>query len=790
MRPLEGLRVIELSHTLAGSFAAVLLADFGAEVILIEEPKGHPLRQMPPFYNHSSLLWAVEARNKKSLTLDLTQPTKREELLCLVRGADLLVEDLGPGGLEELGLSHKGLQRDNPGLILLRISPFGQFGPYRDRPGGDRIAQAMGGLTYVTGTPNLPPVSCGVAYASYLAGALGALASLIALYWRDVKGGEGQEIDLALYEAILRISEFTVSGYDKLGIIRERTGNTLPQSVAPGDCYLTKDDRWVVLTTVSDVIFARLAKAMGREELASDPRFSTGPKRVENGTIIEAIVKEWVRQLTLEQVINILNQAQVPVNAVYDVAMVFQDPHIQARRNILEVPSLNGDKIKMVNVVPRLSHTPGEISWAGPPLGYHDPEIASFKSRAPKIFRKNSPVPADALSGIRILEPATMGAGPFGPTLLSEFGAEVIKLEIPGQGESVRRIPPLVNGQSLFWADLHRNKKDISLDLRKPQGQILFKRLVQHSDVVLENFRPGTFEKWGFSFDELSRINPRIILVRVSGYGQDGPYSTQPGFDRIGLAFSGLMHLTGYPEGPPLRVGLAACDWLTGVFNAFGTMLALYWRDGQGSKQGQVIDLSLYESVLRIQEATIPQYDKLNTIPVRQGNRHPSCAPGDNYRAKDGRWVAIFVPDDEAFVGLTKAIGREDLLIDPRFQGAKGRRENQEELESIMRQWVANKTGEEVVAAMIEVKVPACLVYNAADIISDPQIAARNNLVEIEIPGVGKTKTVGVVPKLSLTPGKISGAGPSLSQDNQEIYQGLLGLQEEEIERLKHEGVI
>jgi crotonobetainyl-CoA:carnitine CoA-transferase CaiB-like acyl-CoA transferase len=424
-------------------------------------------------------------------------------------------------------------------------------------------------------------------------------------------------------------------------------------------------------------------------------------------------------------------------------------------------------------------------------LGYHNPEILSAKDRKPrKPLETVSPVPAKALAGIRILEPATMGAGPFGPTLLAEFGAEVIKIEIPGRGGAIRRLPPLVKGQSLFWADLHRNKAAITLDLHKPEGQRLFKELTRQADAVIENFRPGTFEKWGLGFEALSQINPGIVLVRVSGYGQDGPYSSQPGFDRIGLAFSGLMHLTGYPEGPPLRVGLAACDWLTGVFNAFGTMLALYWRDAQGGNQGQVVDAPLYESVLRIQEATIPQYDKLGIVRGRQGNRHPSCVPGDNYQTKDGRWVTIVVPNDKTFAGLAKAIGREDLLIDQRFQHAKGRRENQEELEDMVRQWAAGKLGADVVAIMNKAKVPASLIYTAVDITSDPHIAARNNLVELEVPGVGKLKTVGVVPKLSLTPGEIRCSGPAFAQHNQEIYRRLLNLKEEEMTRLKEEGVI
>jgi len=394
------------------------------------------------------------------------------------------------------------------------------------------------------------------------------------------------------------------------------------------------------------------------------------------------------------------------------------------------------------------------------------------------------------LEGIRILDIGTAVAGPFGPTLLADFGAEVIKVELPEKGDLLRNIAPVYKEKSLFWIVEARNKKSITLDLRRPKGQELLKRLVRVSDVVVENFQPGTLERWNLGYEELKAVNERIILIRVSGYGQDGPYRDKPGYDRIGQAVGGLINATGYPEHPPVKAGYAVCDYMTGMMNALATMIALYFRDVNPEGAGQWVDVSLYETIFRISEFTTAQYDKLGIIRERTGNRHPAAAPGDAYRTKDDKWVVILVPSDAMFQRLMKVMGREDLIEDPRFQTPVKRVENAEAINRIVADWIRQRTMLEVRDLLDAAEVPVAPIYSIKDIFEDPHYQARGDIIEIEDRTIGRVKMQGVFPRFSLTPGQVYRSAPELGEHNEEIYQGLLGLSEEELEALKRERII
>lgn len=392
------------------------------------------------------------------------------------------------------------------------------------------------------------------------------------------------------------------------------------------------------------------------------------------------------------------------------------------------------------------------------------------------------------LNGVRILDIGTALAGPFGGTLLGEFGAEVIKIEHP-TGDLLRKAPPLYQGSSLFWAVEGRNKKSITLNLSKPQGQQLLKELVRVSDVVIENYQPGTLEKWNLGYEELKKYKEEIILTRVSGFGQSGPYSSRPGFDSVGMAMGGLTYLTGYPDSPPVRPGPAVCDYFTGTLNALGTMIALYHRDAKKGK-GQWLDVSLYETIFRISEYTAAAYDKLGVIRERSGSRHASVAPSGNFRTKDEQWVVIIPAGDAIFGRLMRAIGREDLSSDPRFDSMGQRLENAPEIQAIVASWVGQHTLEEVCSILTQAEVPVSKLYNIQDIFEDPHYQERGNLIEIDDPGVGRVRVQGVTPRLAGTPGGVVRPAPTLGQHNEEIYCGMLGYPPQELTRLKEEGVI
>jgi crotonobetainyl-CoA:carnitine CoA-transferase CaiB-like acyl-CoA transferase len=393
------------------------------------------------------------------------------------------------------------------------------------------------------------------------------------------------------------------------------------------------------------------------------------------------------------------------------------------------------------------------------------------------------------LTGIRILDVGTRIAAPFAATLLGDFGAEVIKVELPGTGDFMRTIGPFADGYSLWWAVEGRNKKSITLDLRTPQGQALFRRLVAHADVVVENFQPGTLEAWGLGYDALAAINPDLILTRASVYGQSGPYRDRPGLDRNGIGFGGLLYITGYPDRPPVRPGVIISDYLTGIFNALAIMIALYHRDAHRGG-GQWVDLALYESVFRVLEHTLPAYDRLGIVRGREGNRLRNSAPLDNWETRDGECICIVAAGDALFPRLARAMGRDDLLADPRFASLAARAEHGDAINAIVGAWCREHTAAEIEATLLAAQVPVTRAYSIADIAADPHYAARADIVSVEDPTIGPLKMSAVYPRLSATPGAIQRGAPKLGEHNDEVYRGLLGLSDDELAALRREGTI
>src|SRR5438105_5021297 len=397
-------------------------------------------------------------------------------------------------------------------------------------------------------------------------------------------------------------------------------------------------------------------------------------------------------------------------------------------------------------------------------------------------------MPEGALAGIRVLDLGTRIGAPFAATLLGELGAEVIKIEQPGVGDFMRTIPPLEDGVSLWWAVEGRGKKSVTLDLSKPRGQEVLRRLVEHADVLVENFQPGTLERWNVAPDALRRINPRLIVSRVSVYGQDGPYRDRPGLDRNGIAFGGLLHITGYPDAPPVRPGVIVADYLTALFNTIGVLAALYERERSG--QGQGVELALYESVLRIMEWTVAAYDRLGMVRERTGNRLANSAPLDNYETADGAHVCIAAAGDVLFPRLCDAMERPDLLDDDRFATLGARAANGDAINDAVGKWCRSKTASEIEAILIEHQVPVSRVYAVDEIVADPHVQARGSIVEIDDPELGPVKQQSPVPRLDRTPLAVPSGAPRLGEHTDEVLSQLLGTSPEEIAAVRELGVV
>jgi succinyl-CoA---D-citramalate CoA-transferase len=380
-------------------------------------------------------------------------------------------------------------------------------------------------------------------------------------------------------------------------------------------------------------------------------------------------------------------------------------------------------------------------------------------------------------------------AGPFCGQLLADFGAEVIKLEDPARGDPMRqwgREKP--HGLSLWWPVIARNKKSVTLDLRHPEGQSLARRLLGTADVLVENFRPGTLERWGLGYDTLAERNPGLVLVRVTGFGQDGPYAPRAGYGSIGEAMGGLRYVTGDPSTPPSRSGISIGDSLAGTFAALGALLALHARARTG--RGQVVDSAIYEAVLAMTESLVTENQVAGYTRERTGAILPNVAPSNVYPTADGQLVLVAANQDTVFRRLAAAMARPELADDPRYASHSARGEHQVELDGLIAGWTATLDAGRLLAALEEAGVPAGRIYRATDMLADPHYLARQAIVRLADPELGEIAMQNVAPRLSATPGRVAWPGPALGRHNREVYQGLLGLPEEEVERLADQAVI
>ena len=381
---------------------------------------------------------------------------------------------------------------------------------------------------------------------------------------------------------------------------------------------------------------------------------------------------------------------------------------------------------------------------------------------------ETAPHPPLPLQGVKVLELGQLIAGPFAAKTLGDFGADVIKVEPPGSGDPLRNWRLLRNGTSVWWEVQSRNKRSVCLDLRKPDDQAVVRRLAAEADVLVENFKPGTLEAWGLGWDELSALNPRLVMLRLSGYGQTGPYAHKPGFGILGEAMGGLRHLTGEPGRVPVRTGVSIGDSIAALHGVIGVLMALYHRDARGGS-GQVVDVALYESVFNLMESLLPEYDAFGVVRERAGSALPGIAPSNAYRCRDGGYVLIGGNGDSIFKRLMRAIGRADLADDPALAQNAGRAQQSERLDQAIEAWTLLRSVDEVVAALDAADVPVGKIYTAADIAHDPQYLARDMVLTTTASDGQPLKVPGVVPKLSGTPGRLRHPAPRLGEHTHDV---------------------
>jgi crotonobetainyl-CoA:carnitine CoA-transferase CaiB-like acyl-CoA transferase len=395
-----------------------------------------------------------------------------------------------------------------------------------------------------------------------------------------------------------------------------------------------------------------------------------------------------------------------------------------------------------------------------------------------------------ALEGLRVLEMGQMLAGPFASTFLAWFGADVIKVEHPIGGDPIRSWRGVYKGTALWWYIMGRNKRCITIDLHKPEGQELVRRLVTNVDVLIENFKPGTMEKWGLGYTELSQRNPKLIMARVSGWGQTGPNSPKPGFASVAEGVGGFRYLNGYPDLPPVRPNLSMGDTIAGLSCALGVLAAVHYRDVVGAGIGQVVDVAIFESIFNLLEGSVPEYDKLGVIRERTGTTLSGIVPTGTYPCKEGKFVIIGANSDSIFKRLCNAMGRSDMASDERFLHNEDRVAHQHEIERAIAEWTSQRTLSEAQEILEVADVPVGPIYSVADILQDPHFIARGLFEDMPLPDGSRVKLPALTPKLTATPGRTEWIGPQLGAHNREVLGDLLGLSDEVLTKLVADGTI
>jgi crotonobetainyl-CoA:carnitine CoA-transferase CaiB-like acyl-CoA transferase len=768
---LAGVVVLEIAQTPAGELAGGLLADLGATVIKLEPPEGSPLRRRgPALPGEDALAFQSENRGKYSVRADLGALATEAWLARLLTAADALIEDLGPRRLEAAGLAPETLEQRNPRLVTLRISPFGQTGPLAAESGDDRIAQAFSGVQFVTGFPDRPPLPVTVPLAESWTAILGGSGLLMALFHAR-RSGRGQVVDIGLYQAALRMQEEVVVRYDRTGTVAARLGTESP-IVVPANVYPTRDGGWIAVSGAGDQPFARLCEAIEAPDAPKDWRFATPAARLQNRAASDALVGDWIAKHDQADVEARFADFGVAGTAVRSADDILADAHVKARESVVALTSTSGQELLAPAAVPKLTRTPAAPARRAPKLGEHTDAVRSAiermatRSRVDATDRPPADAPAEAwgpLHGIRVLDLSQWLAGPAAAALLGDFGADVIMVELPSVAADAQ------GRKSPGFVVTNRNKRSITLDVRSPAGRETFLGLVAASDVIVENFRPGTLERWDLAPATLLAANPRLVLLRSSGFGQSGPYTQRAAFNPVGLAFGGLTYLNGWPDRPPLRDGVMSGDYSTALFNVLGVMAALLRRDVDG--QGQVVDTAMFEAALRLTGDLLAVRGALGIRRERAGGDSHLYPVTATVEAGDGRFMTVSAPSWSAIAGALARRRRRSAQANEAVRETDGLRKSDAIREDLIDLAVA-LPADEAVSLFRAAGLAASPVNSVADLIREPHCWSRGDLVRLAHPDLGEIVTQGIVPSLSRTPGRVAGWSRQPGSDNEAVLGG------------------
>lgn len=789
---LAGLKVLDLSDAQA-SFCARLLADTGAEVLKVEPPGGDPARRLGPFKDNTpdpegSFSFRYRNLNKLGITLDLDNKTGRESLSTLARYADVLVESCPPGYLAERGLGYEALSRENPGLIFASVSGFGQTGPYRNYKSADIIAAAAGGQMSVCGTPGGPPLKTYGQQAYNLGSLFAANGILLALLERR-QNGRGQQIDISLQEAVAAALDHVLPRYHYIekGQSPGRLGSHHWNSafgIVP-----CRDGNLLISPVFARETLVELMAADGRAGDFGEEKWQRpGYLRRHMDAAMRQIGK-WSRHHAAGELFETGQLMRIPWAQVYAPPDIISSPQLEARRFFIspENPA-PGDGVRYPGPPCRFGDTPPP-SRPSPRLGEHNNRLAEIQRRWAKNKSETTPSektspPADILKGVRILDFSRVLAGPYATRILGDFGAEIIKVQTAGLTGGIE------NNNNGYFHTWNRNKRSVALNMDHPEARPLALQLMQKCDVVLENFTPRVMQNWGLEYQALRELKPDIIMVSLSGMGQDGPWRDFAAFGFTIESLTGLTALTAYDANHPLGSGFAYADHVGGLVGAWAILTALAQRERTG--QGQYVDISEYEVMCAmLGPALLAAADNGGPLlPAGNAAEYDASAFYGCYRCRgNDRWCVIALSSDDEWRTLADIIDASGELA-ARYAGAAARREKAAEVREIINRWTRRHSPRQIMARLQAAGIAAAAVNNARDLHRDPQFKARDFFVKGRHPVLGRTQQDASPIRLSRNPARRPRNAPRFGEHNHYVYHRLLGLNEAEIARLTAAKVI
>ena len=818
MRRFQDLTVIELAGDVAGAYAAKLFADLGARVLKVEPPGGDPSRQVGETILDKSPAGQVSAQfaalntGKQSMILDLSVSPGRATLSRLLESADVVIESSTPAPLYPVtaGLGHSR-------LVRLYVSSFGLSGPYAGFRSTAFTDFAAGGQMYLTGEPDREPLQGAGSQPHFAAATYGFSGALVALLARE-QTGRGQTVDVSRMETMASLHQWTTVRYTHGGFVQRRIGNRY-DSTHPITIYPCKGGH-VAISGSSDAQTERLLAVAGLSHLLEDPRFVNGVARLLNADAFDEQLKPWLTAHTSEEITTISQTVRVPVDGVPTLLELLRSPHLAARdfwHTVEGFPGLRfaGPPFRMSRHPWSLRRSPGlnEHEVTAVSVGRADEAsggpavsgIAPLPSNAarPDAARRDAPGPAVLpLAGVRILDLSRVWAGPIAGRILGDFGADVIRVE--AVGSRARQAPPWVVAQSRRYPNneagerpynregmfnkFNRNKRAITLQLNTPQGKSVFERLVQVSDVVLENYSPRVMPQFGLGYDRLSALNPAVIYIGMPGYGWNGPSRDYVAFGTTLEPAAGLSQLMGYRDGGPYKSGVAWADPVAGLNAAAAVMTALYDRSADPEGRGQAIELAQLEGMIAFIGDELLAAQVRGSDPPRPGNRHPVYAPQGCYScAGDDRWIAITITSDQEWRALCSEAGwGADLAAMPLEQ----RRREQDRLDAMIAAWTMTHEHQALMHRLQRAGVVAFALLDAKELVEDPHLAARGFFPQITHPDAGTYPFPGQPAHLSETPATFRRPAPGYGEHNREVLSDLLGLNSVEMAALYDAGVI